>query len=223
MQYHINEKHKEFLKKVLSNLSAEVYDEYEEDAEQFAQELKAKFNKKKIDKKAKLASDSFYDKAGKELSFSPRKDNGAIIVTANKAHFVNPDNEAFKYEWKMDEFIRLVNFLHEYAVFVGEQDYEPYIAPYSEVIHVYKDEVERSIDIARNNWRYECYTDDNDDNHWTYLTPSNVVKVLRLHVGYIFLSEDAETHLPMLDEDIQAKYDSWKVKYKEKKREKQDI
>lgn len=222
MQYYINDKQKEFLKVVLNNLSLKVLDECE-DAEQLTQELKAKFNKKKIDKKAKLPSDSFYDKDGKELGFSPREDNGAIIVKTNKTHFVNPNKEPFRYQWKMDEFIRLVNFLHSYAVFVGEQDYEPYFAPYSEVIHVYKDGVERSIDIERNKWRYECFTDDNHDNHWTYLTPSSVVEVLRLHVGYIFLQEDVEAYLSELDEDIQAKYIFWKIKYEEEKQEKQGI
>lgn len=208
MNLYLNDSQKTFLKALLDYPSLQVLNDFE-DAEQLIQELKSKVNKKKIDKKAKLPSATFYDKHNRELSFYPRKDNGAIIIKANKANFPAKFGGHFIFEWDIETIIEIANYIHNYAIFTGDNDYKVHQTAYVEEFNVFKDEVERSINVSGSGMSFICYTGDETDDDWTYLLPNRVKEYLRIIVAYIFLSDNIELHFSKLHPSIQDKHIDW--------------
>lgn len=215
MNLYLNAEQVKYLKDFLDNPSLQIKGIYK-NAEELSQELKSKLNKKKIDKKAKLPSLNLTDKSGKEFSLSPGEDNGTIIITINKETY--PVTKGFdgRYdiEWNFKTGIEIANYLHEYAIFTGDDDYTPNKDGIGDELHVFKDEVERTVDFYASNLSFICYTDKTDDN-WTYLVPGNVKNVLKMMVAYIFLHNELETHLSLLHPEIQLKHNEWSLEQQE--------
>ncbi|WP_336770200.1 hypothetical protein [Bacillus bombysepticus] len=215
MNLHLNDAQVKYLKDFLDNPSLQLKGLYK-NSEDLTQELKSKLNKKKINKKAKLPSINLIDKSGKKFTLSPRKENGAIIITINKETY--PQTKGFdgryKIEWDFKVGIEIANYLHEYAIFTGDNDYTPNKDGIGDEIHVFKDEVERTVDFYASNLSFICYTDNTDDN-WTYLVPSNVKNVLKMIVAYIFLHKELEPHFTLLHPEIQLKHNEWLLEQQE--------
>lgn len=210
MNLYLNESQKNIFKALLDYPSLQVLNDFE-DAEQLIQELKSKVNKKKIDKKAKLPSATFYDIHNRELSFSPCKDNKAIIIKANKSNFPAKYGGHFNFEWNIETLIEIANYLHNYSIFTGDNDYNVYQTAYVEEFNVFKDEVERSINVSGSTLSFICYTGDETDDDWSYLLPNRVKEYLRIIVAYIFLRNDIEFHFSKLHPSIQDKHSAWVV------------
>lgn len=208
MNIYLNSEQEAYLKELLDKPSLEVSHKF---GELINQQIKAKLNKKKIDKKAQLPTESFIDKDGRELTFFPRKDNGALILKGNKDNY-KKFNGHFSYNWSYTTSIQLANYLHNYAVFTGDDDYEVYTRSYSEEFNVFKDEVERSIDVQGSNLSFICYTNETD-NDWTYLLPGRVKEYLRLLVAYIFIQKELDLHFSELHPGIQKLHKEWLIRY----------
>ncbi|GAB6450351.1 hypothetical protein bcgnr5390_13820 [Bacillus luti] len=215
MNLYLNDEQVKYLKDFLDNPSLQIKGIYE-NAEELSQELKSKLNKKKIDKKAKLPSLYLTDKSGKEFSLSPRGDNGAIIITINKETY--PQTKGFdgryNIQWDFKAGIEIANYLHEYAIFTGDNDYLPNKDGIGDELHAFKDDVERTPDIHGSNLSFICYTDKADDN-WTYLVPGNVRNVLKMIVAYIFLHKELDSHFSSLHPEIQLKHKEWLLEQQE--------
>lgn len=208
MNMYLNKEQQEVLKALLDAPSLEAMSMFE-NAEELLGQLRSKVNKKKIDKKAKLPSQTFVDTKGKELAFTPRKDNGAMILKANKENYPADYKDYFRFNWDFETFISIANFLHDYAIFTGDHEYEVCQVAYCEEFNVFKDGVERSIDINGSKMSFICYTGDANDNDWTYLLPNRVKGVLRIMVAYIFLHEKLNEYFETLHVDIQGMYNGW--------------
>lgn len=159
--------------------------------------MRAKLAKKKIDKTAKIEGLVVLDEAGKKLTVTPRKDNGALILKGERAEHLNKDGRlgTILFRLKQAEFTQLMNYFHAYAILAGEDTYEIYDRAYSEELNIYKDEVERSISVAGSRISYICYTGDETDDDWTYLTPARVKECLRLMLPELFKGELKENEL----------------------------
>lgn len=107
----------------------------------------------------------------------------------------------------MENTIELINFLHEYAIFTGDDDYDVYDRAYGDLFNVFtrEDETERSVDISVSSLSFECYTDDVENDNWTYLTPNRVKESLRMMVAYVFLHEDRKQVFDSLHSGVQEK------------------
>lgn len=214
-QFYINEEQMKLFQALLDYPSLQASHAVE-DSERVLLEIREKANKKRIDKKAKLPSKSFVDKRGNELFFSPGPDNGAIMLTADKASYSNKKEQSgFSYEWDYSTVVEIANYLHEYAIFTGDDGYEVYNYAYSEEFNVFRDEVERSINFGADSLSFLCYTDDETDDNWTYLVPWNVKEALKITVSHLFNDKTLyESHKEKVHPRIQSKYDVWLVKKK---------
>lgn len=210
MNLYLNDEKVLLFKKMLDDPQIlAMSDEYSD----FIQELKSKISKKKIDKKAIVPSHLEVDKNGRELLFYPRKDNGAIMLKANKQTFPIGHGGAFVFEWSLDATIRIANYLHDYAVFTGDDDYQIYQKAYSEEFSVCKDEVERSINVSGSRFSFLCYTGNEKEDDWTYLSPGRVKETLRILYAYIFRHGDMEEHLEKMHPGVQEKRKIWLAEY----------
>jgi len=208
-QFYLNEEQMEAFQALLDYPSLQAKHEVKE-FERVLLEIREKANKKRIDKSAKLPSESFVDKNGNELFFSPGPDNGAIMLTVDKSSYKKRrEQSGFSYEWDYPTVVGIANYLHNYAIFTGDNTYKVYAYAYSEEFNVFRDEAERSISFSADSLSFLCYADEDDDN-WTYLAPWNVKEVLKITVSYLFNNESQ--YLAFKDElhsEINSKYEEW--------------
>jgi hypothetical protein len=133
----------------------------------------------------------------------------------NKEDFGKNPCGRFKYDWNIETSIQLINYLHEYAIFTGDDQYEVYNKYYGEEFNIFKDGVERSITLSFSRLSFVCYTNDVNDDDWTFLSPIRVKETLKMMVAYIFLTENTKKHFDKLHPDIQNMYADWSEKQKQ--------
>lgn len=209
-QFYLNEEQMKLFQALLDYPSLQAMHEVE-DSERVLLEIREKANKKRIDKKAQLPSDSFTDKNGNELFFSPGPDNGAIMLTVDKSSYKKRrEQNNFSFDWDYSTVVGIANYLHTYAIFTGDDEYKVYSHPYSEEFNVFRDEAERSISFSADSLSFLCYTDDENDDNWTYFVPWNVKEVLRTIVSYLFKDETQyKFYKDKLLPEINSKYEKW--------------
>lgn len=208
-QFYLNEEQMKLFQALLDYPSLQAMHEVG-DSERVLLEIREKANKKRIDKNAQLPSDSFTDKNGNELFFSPGPDNGAIMLTVDKSSYKKRKGQSnFSFDWDYLTVVGIANYLHSYAIFTGDDEYKVYLHPYSEEFNVFRDEAERSINFSADSLSFICYADEDDDN-WTYFVPWNVKEVLRTIVSYLFKDEaQYKAHKDELLPEINNKYEEW--------------
>lgn len=211
----INTKEKELLNRIMEHPLFETL-VGEEDLKQ-VEILRGKINKKKIDKKAVIADFSVEDLSGQRFTFRMGKDNGSLLIIANKATFQKQDRYAFK--WDTSILAKLIRQFHGIHEFWGETLQFPYHKPYSEEFNVYENEVERSISLSRSGISFECYTGDQEDDNWTRIRPARMRMFLKMMNAYLFLAEDVEEGLQQVPEAIRNLYPEWKKRLEEEELE----
>jgi hypothetical protein len=214
MNLYLNKEQENFFRELFDNPNLQTVS-HNENAEEFIEQFRMKLNKKKINTKEKLPSAEIVDINGNTLFLSPREDNGAIIIRVNKEDFGKNPCGRFKYDWNIETSIQLINYLHEYAIFTGDDQYEVYNKYYGEEFNIFKDGVERSITLSFSRLSFVCYTNDVNDDDWTFLSPIRVKETLKMMVAYIFLTENTKKHFDKLHPDIQNMYADWSEKQKQ--------
>jgi hypothetical protein len=122
------------------------------------------------------------------LILHAREDGRAIILESKNK---KPGSGGFyRFDLGKERATLFTNYLIQYLEAWGV-DYQAEDKSYSEFIHVYSDEVERSIDIHNGKLSYNCYTNKKDDDHWTYLTPHNAKRMVETMLGYLQAKEIA--------------------------------
>lgn len=205
----INKKEKEALERIFTHPMFESI--VEESDLQMVESIRAKINKKKIDKKAEIPPFQIKDEKGRTLKFEMAKENGSLLVIADKESFSNT-KKGYIFTWEKDKtiLIDLTNYLYGISLFWGDVLLVPYHKGYGDEINVYENEVERTYNLGQNRFYFDCYTGDESDDNWTRIRPSRAKALLKMMVAYLFLDNDAEKYLPLLHEDIQLVYPKWK-------------
>ncbi|MFP3727013.1 hypothetical protein U8V72_17700 [Priestia filamentosa] len=210
---YLNQKQQEVLKSALNHLGLQAFENYKgEDGEILIQQILEKLNKKKIDKNAEFPSAIFTNEGTnkKEITISPREGNGALIIRVNPKDYPSDYNGYFTYKWDFPTSIALANYLHEYAIFTGNNNYEVCDKAYSEDLQVNTpDGAERTVSLSGSNLSFICYTGNKEEDYWTRLYPSQVKSALEVIVAYIFLHSEFKQFKNHLHPEIQKKYQPW--------------
>jgi hypothetical protein len=208
MYLHLNEQQEQFLKELFNESNLHTFSKNEK-AKEFIEQIKAKISKKEIDVNKKLLSAHFVDKDGKELSFYPRKDNGALILKGNQTNYGKKFNGKFIFDWDFATLIQITNYLHEYAKFTGDDQYQVYQKSYNDEFIDFKDGVGRKIAINSSRIWFISNIENGKYDDWSFLLPNRVQESLKMMVAYVFLNKDVEAHFDEIHPDIQNLYGEW--------------
>lgn len=187
MNIYLSKKHQQLMNLLIDSaeqlMAKTPQEKVPEDLAETLLELKSKVTGKKIAKNGLILEpiELHCHKANDVLVIRPREDGRAIILESKNR--VAHKNGHYFFDLGLENSITLTNYVIQYLNHWGI-DYTAEDKSYSEEIHVYADEVERSISLCNGKISYVCYTDDSDD-YWTFLTPSKAKYFVELMLGYI--------------------------------------
>jgi hypothetical protein len=115
------------------------------------------------------------------------REDGRAIILESKNRKPNPSGY-YVFHLGRENAIRLTDEIIKYLEAWGIE-YTAEDKAYCEEINVYADEVERSITVSGDKVSFICYTDDENDDYWTFLTPHKAKYFVELMLGYINSTE----------------------------------
>jgi hypothetical protein len=156
-----------------------------EDLMDTIQEIKSKINGTKALSKneAIFSSIEIPCRNSEDFLIVRGRDDGRAIILESK-HNKKNDKGRLTFKFEQEHLLVLTNEIIKYLNAWGIE----YLAEdkaYSDEINVYADGVERSISINGGRISYICYTNDEMDDHWTFLTPRKAKCFVELMLGYI--------------------------------------
>lgn len=212
MTTQINEKEKNMLLEIFKHpqFTMVMPEEFQAQLES----LQAKLVKKKIDKKAQLATHTIG-----RLTFKMDKGNGSMLAIYEKQEPQEFSSKPYSVSFTPQDKLDLFAYFYSIHEFYGDVLEMPYHRPYCESFNVYEKGVERTFDLNSNSFSFLCYTDEVNDDNWTRIGRAQVNEMTRMLMTYIFLHEDVASILKTLPQAVQDIYPSW-VDYKVEKDEK---
>ncbi|PLS19043.1 hypothetical protein CVD28_01160 [Bacillus sp. M6-12] len=117
-----------------------------------------------------------------KLIVRAREDGKAIILESKNR--IPEKSGHFRFDLGKENAMALTNAIIPYVKAWG-LEYTAEDKAYHEEINVFADEVERSISVGGGKISYICYTDNDQDDYWTFLTPSKARYFVELMLGYI--------------------------------------
>lgn len=159
-------------------------DDIPEDFEETLMELKSKINGVKVAKNGAVFEPIEIDCLNTQDKLVVRaREDGRAVILESKDRTAHKNGHYF-FHLGLENSIILTNYLIQYLDAWGIE-YKAEDKSYHEEINVFADEVERSISIYDGKISYICYTDDENDDHWTFLTPHKAKYFVELMLGYI--------------------------------------